>query len=568
MKKFAYLLALALSFAVLPGLASAAEVIRDFSVTVKPDGGRRLVFEESIEYDFGDAERHGIYRYIPEKYDRNGGSYDYRLDVIGVWRDGRPEPYVVSRSGGNVNIKIGHADKTITGTHTYAVRYATDRALNFFDTHSELYWNVTGNGWEVPIEKASIDFSYLDVIKPEQIQTDCFTGAYGSTEKDCVARELAPDSSSSFESKRVLQPYEGMTVVWGFVGGKNFPAPTFWEKVAMLLADNFVLFLPFIAFAFMFWRWWTKGKDAKLNTVIPEYEAPRKFTPAMVGAAMTTGSMPDRTVTATIIDLARRGYLKIKFGEKKGLFGKSQTFTFVKQKDGDEALEDYEKTVLTGLFKSGSEQSVDGLKDGKFYTTVASFRSQVTKHINSLKLFDRNPTLVRTGYVVLGIGVFLAINILLARNFLGSVCAFASGLIIVVFGWVMPRRTPEGTQVLTDIEGFKLFLSVTEKDRMDFHNAPERTPEQFQDLLPYAIVFGVENKWAAQFASMHLPPPDWATGNVASMNAVMLASSLNSMHSAASAAAFSPPSSAGSGGSGFSGGGSGGGGGGGGGGSW
>lgn len=565
MKKLAFILSFVLTFVALPGLASAAEVIRDFSVTVKPDGGRRLVFEESIEYDFGEASRHGIFRYIPETYDRNGGTYNYHLEVIGVWRDGQAEPYAVSRSGGNVDIKIGDADRTITGAHVYVIRYATDRAINFFDTHSELYWNVTGNGWQVPIEKVSIDFGYLDAIQPENVRTDCFTGVYGSTQKDCDVAD--GPNGAGFTSRRVLQPSEGLTVVWGFEGGQNFPAPTFWEKAKMLLADNFVLFLPFIVFAFMFWRWWTKGKDAKLNTVIPEYEAPRKFTPAMVGAAMTSATVPDRTVTATIIDLARRGYLKIKFGEKKGLFGTSQTFTFVKQVGDEAALRDYEKTVLIGLFKSGDEQSVDGLKDGKFYTTVSSFRNQVTKHINALKLFDKNPTLVRTGYIVAAAAVVF-VGFAMSGNALGSFSAVVSGIIVAVFGWVMPRRTSEGTQVLTDIEGFKWFLSVTEKDRMDFHNAPERTPEQFQALLPYAIVFGVENKWAAQFASMHLPPPDWATGNVSSMNTVLLASSLSSLHSAASSAAFSPPSSAGSGGSGFSGGGSGGGGGGGGGGSW
>lgn len=554
-------------FVVFPYVASAEEIIRDISVKVKPEGGRKLVIEESIDYDFGDVSRHGIERAIPEVYDRNGGSYDYRLQVIGVWRDNppQPEPYVVTRGDGGVVIKIGDADKLVTGRHVYIIRYATDRALNFFDTHTELYWNAVGVGTKIPIEKASIEFSYLDAIVPDRVMTDCFTGLIGSTERSC--QNVTTTVGTVFTTTRVLQPYEGFAVVWGFIGGQNFPPPTFWEKMKMLLADNFVLFLPFIVFAFMFWRWWTKGKDAKLNTVIPEYEAPRKFTPAMVGAAMTTAMVPDRTVTATIIDLARRGYLKIKFGEKKGLFGTSQAFTFVKQTGDEAALQDYEKTVLTGLFKSGDEQSVDGLKDGKFYTSVTSFKTQVTKRVNSLKLFDKNPTLVRTGYIVAAAAVVF-IGFVLSGNTLGSFSAVVSGLIVAVFGWVMPRRTPEGTQVLTDIEGFKWFLSVTEKDRMDFHNAPERTPEQFQALLPYAIVFGVENKWAAQFATMHLPPPDWATGNVSSMNAVMLASSLNSMHSAASAAAFSPPSSAGSGGSGFSGGGSGGGGGGGSVGSW
>ncbi|MBI5654162.1 DUF2207 domain-containing protein [Candidatus Uhrbacteria bacterium] len=563
-KRFIAILAVAFCL-FLPKAVLAEEVIRDISVVVQPGQGRNLTFEENISYDFGDAERHGIYRDIPEVYDRNGGSYDYRLDILEVKRDGQSEPYSVSRSGGEVDIKIGDADKTITGLHTYTIRYSTDRAINFFDTHSELYWNAVGTGWQVPIEKASIQFDYLNAIKPEKVQTDCFTGYYGSTEQACVSDNTA--AGSRFTTTRVLGPNEAFTVVWGFVGPDNFPPPTAWEKFKMMLADNFVLFIPFFAFITMLRLWWTRGRDPKPGTVIPEYEPPQDLTPALVGASMTNGVVPQRTVTATIIDLARRGFLKIRFGEKKGLFGTTQTFTFVKQKDLPINIPEYERHIFEGLFKNGDEQSVDDLSDGKFYTSVQSFNSDVTKRIDGMKLFHANPNSVRSLYIVAGV-IIATVLFFFASNPLGSVAAFVSGVIICVFGWFMPRRTSAGIKLYTDILGFKWFLSVTEKDRMDFHNAPERTPEQFQALLPYAIVFGVENKWAAQFASMNVPPPDWATGNVGHMNTIMLASSLNSLHSTASSSSFSPPSSAGSGGSGFSGGGSGGGGGGGGGGSW
>ncbi len=564
MKKIYALLAVLALFA-LPAAASAEEVIKDFSVQVRPEQGRRLLIEEKITYDFGSADRHGIYRYIPEVFDRDGSKYNYRFEILSVQRDGQEEPYSVSRSMGNVDIKIGDADKTITGVHVYTIRYATDRALNFFADHDELYWNVTGDGWSVPIEKASISFVYPSHVTTGDVTTDCFTGVYGSTEKACRLENQM--NGSVYSATRVLDAYEGMTVVYGFPVG-TFPEPTLYEKIMMVVRDNAAVFFPLAALLIMFFRWYTKGRDPKLNTIVPEYEAPQHLTPALVGAAMTNGTVPERAITATIIDLARRGYLKIEFGEKKGLFKDSQTFTFVKQKDDDGALAEYEKTVLSGLFKDGERQSVEDLQDGKFYTTVTKFKTQVAAEINKMGLFDANPVSVRTVHIVIAFLVGGGLFVFFSGSALGVFCAFLTGLIIAVFGWFMPRRTAQGIQLLTDINGFKWFLSVTEKDRMDFHNAPERTPEQFQDLLPYAIVFGVENKWAAQFASMNIPPPDWATGNVSSMNAVMLASSLNTMHSTASAAAFSPPSSAGSGGSGFSGGGSGGGGGGGGGGSW
>ncbi len=132
----------------------------------------------------------------------------------------------------------------------------------------------------------------------------------------------------------------------------------------------------------------------------------------------------------------------------------------------------------------------------------------------------------------------------------------------------MPRRTQDGVKLLAKIEGFKWFLSVTEKDRLAFTDAPARTPEQFQKFLPYAIALDVEKQWAKQFASLTIPPPNWAAGNLSAFSALWLVSNLDTMHEAAKSSAYAAPSQAGSGGSGFSGGGSGGGFSGGGGGSW
>jgi uncharacterized membrane protein len=130
----------------------------------------------------------------------------------------------------------------------------------------------------------------------------------------------------------------------------------------------------------------------------------------------------------------------------------------------------------------------------------------------------------------------------------------------------MSKKTPLGAETKDDILGFKLFLSVTEKDRLDFHNAPERSPEQFMEFLPYAIALGIENKWAAQFASIYIPEPSWYHGGV---HGPFLASAFVSDLSHFSGSVSSSFTSASRGGSGSGGGGSSGGGfGGGGGGSW
>src|SRR4029079_11459935 len=132
--------------------------------------------------------------------------------------------------------------------------------------------------------------------------------------------------------------------------------------------------------------------------------------------------------------------------------------------------------------------------------------------------------------------------------------------------------TPEGRAVLDHVSGFKQYLSITERERLD-HMAPAAdTPEIFEKYLPYAIALGVENRWAERFAGVLAAAAAsghqgflWYSGSTSPWSdptgfADSVGSSLSSTISSASTA---PGSSSGSGGGGFSGGGGGGGGGGG-----
>jgi len=549
-------------------LGVSADTIPEFAVKASVSKDRLATFTEDITYDFGDVMKHGIYRYIPVVYPRDNGSYQLRLKIGAVTRDGVDEPYSKSMTGGDLMLKIGDANRTIDGPHSYGITYSTDRAINFLKDHDELYWNVTGNSWPAPIEHATFVLSLPAGIDPASVTSTCFTGVTGSTEHGCTISQVGSDLT--FESTRVLQQGEELTIVVGLPKGIITP-PSATDLLWQFMADNGVAFFPVMAFLVMFLLWWKRGRDPKLGTVIPEYEPPQKLSPALTGAIMTNGDVPSRTLTATIIDLARRGYLKISFDEKKTVLGlgHAQTYTFIKQKAADDKMTDYETTLFDGLFSEGDSVKIDDLQGQKFYVQVASYKKQVQKVVDTMKVFTANPAMVRGAYIsvafFLGWGMFAVFG----DTGVGVFAAIMTAIIIAAFGIVMPSRTLSGVRLYADLKGFKWFLSVTEKDRLDFHNAPERTPEQFMAFLPYAIAFEVETKWAGQFASLDMPPPSWATGtSMAQWNTMMLVSNLGSLHAAAASSGFSPPSSAGSGGSGFSGGGSGGGFGGGGGGSW
>lgn len=573
MKRIFYLTLVLVSVFGVGGRVLAAEVITDFSVQADLAANRMLTVTETIQYDFGTAERHGIFRNIPVEYDRDKGTYDLKLKFLSAKRDGQPEPYKVTQQYGFAEIKIGSPNRTITGPHVYVITYQTKRAVNDFSDHTELYWNVTGNDWEVPIQKASLTIHAPAI----PTQTACYTGKFGETGQKCTATSTS--QGAAFVSTGELGAGEGFTTVMSFAPGVIKPISA-WEirmnAIFKWLNEHVWELESAIVFIIMFIWWWKKGREPRgRGTVIAHYEEPQNLPPAMM-AGLLEQRASTRAMTATILDLARRGYLKVIFGEPTGWISKKQEFSFKKLKEADDSpaggLVEYEKTLFKGLFKSGDLVTMEDLKYS-FHVPLADAREQLFTELKTRKLFGTNPSLVR----MLWIGIAVAVAIV--SFFLSGVSpGFASGgflsaVIIAVFGWQMPRMTKQGAIVCEEIEGFKKFLSVTEKARLEFTDAPKKTPEEFARFLPAAVALGVEEKWSNQFKDMELLPPSYMQGpsNFA-WNALAVSSLVNSFHTSAVASAYVSPSSKGGGGghSGFSSGGgfSGGGFGGGGGGSW
>ena len=549
--------------------AQRSEAVENFQAIVLVSSDRTVEITEKIDYLFSEP-RHGIYREIPTVYERNSGRYLLRLDVKEVLMDGQSVPYKIESRTPNLRIKIGDPDQRISGQRIFTIVYSTDRAINFFDESSEFYWNVTGDGWDVPIRKANLSLVGPANYDANAARITCYTGSTGSSNTE-NCRMVSQANTVQMESG-YLEPGQGMTIAVEFP--KDMIAvPTTKEKIKWFLQDNGILGLPILAFIIMFILWYRKGKEPKgRGTVIPQYKPPRGLSPMEMQMLEKQGST-NTSITATIIDLARRGYLKIVYGEETKIFGKtiSHEYSFEKQKEADADLKTHEKMILDGLFKEGNQKTEATELKKSFYKSVLSAKDSTMKELAMNKFFEKNPNSVRVAYIVAG-SVIFAISFwlvpALGYGFVGIISTALTALIVIVFGWFMPAKTHEGAVILEEVQGFKWFLSVTEKDRLAFHNAPELKPEQFHAFLPFAIVFGVEEKWAKQFEHLVVPQPDYVSGYGAGWNPMLFAHSLHTMDSSLATTAYAPPSSAGSGGSGFSGGGVGGGFGGGGGGSW
>lgn len=177
--------------AMAPAVASERIVEFRSEMTVHADASMSVA-ETIVVIAAGQLIRRGIYRDFPTDYhDRLGNRYRVAFEVQGVTRNGEPEPFHAERHGNGVRLYIGRPNVLVEhGRQVYVIRYRTDRQLGHFDTHDELYWNVTGNGWDLPIEQASAVVHLPGPVPLEELRVDAYTGLQGSREQDWTAGRL------------------------------------------------------------------------------------------------------------------------------------------------------------------------------------------------------------------------------------------------------------------------------------------------------------------------------------------------------------------------------------------
>jgi len=564
MKRYLYTFISLIACALFP-MKVHAETVESFVVNASLNADRELRIEESITYDFEDEQKHGIYRLIPERYARDGMNVDLRLDIGQSMQDGKAATQEISREGEFKKIRLGQEDLFLSGKHIYKIVYQTNRAINDFpdEQERELYWNVTGNGWSVPIEQ--VLFTTELPAKPTKVI--CYTGVFGSIKQDCTIK--VDDKKVAIKSDGPLKEGEGLTIAIR-LPESSIRDITYIERLTNIVLDNSWILLPFAVFFIMLGIWWNVGRDPKgRGTIIAEYEEPNGLEPALQ-ISLIEQHVPSAAITATLLDLARRGYAKVRFeGDptKNGWFKPKAKIFYEKLKE-PVGLADFEQTLFDAMFQEGDSIDLQ-TRHESFWKALQISRKQIFQRLKKDGLFGMDPNVMRAMYFLIGIIVIIVLYPILSNDGPASVIAvIVSGVMIMAFGWHMPRTTKAGAIMAERVLGFKKFLSVTEKARLEFTDAPEKQPEQFARFLPAAVAFGVEKQWAEQFAAIQLPQPDYMTSSSANWTAMNYVYATQSFHSASAASMYAAPSSAGSGGSGFSGGGSGGGFGGGGGGSW
>jgi len=555
----AAILLLALVFA---ASASAREIkIEIFSAEIFVQQDSTLDVTETIEANFIGAW-HGLYRTIPVEYvTPQGFNYSLFVKLVGATDSaGQPLKVESSRQGRNLKWKI-YIDDATDADRTIHLHYRVRTGLKFFEDHDELYWNITGEEWDVPIDDVS-----AQILLPAGVtgvRTNEFTGSYGSRSQG--ASISASDNTVEISMNRPLAFHEGLTVAVAF--DKGFvKEPETGDLIGQFFESNWPIFLPILVFFFMFWLWSTRGRDPRVGPIAVQYAPPDGMTPAEVGTLVDEQTAM-RDITATIVDLAVRGYLAIEEKEKSGIAGMllhSKDYAFHLKKGLPEwpGLQAHELALLGGIFSNGAQTDVNlSSLQNVFYKNLPGIKNGIFDALMKRGYFQHRPDYVRSGYLVgaavIGVAIFLTGNWLSQKTGVVVlpffVAGIASGIIIAAFGWFMPARTSDGAKALAGVLGFEDFLTHVESDHM---NRVSQTPETFEKFLPFAMALGVEKKWVGAFQNIYSQPPSWYQGNYSGggFYPILFVNSLDHMTMSASSVMASAPRS--SGGSGFGGGGS------------
>lgn len=563
MKNLIALLALLLS-----AIVVADERILSFHSDIRVFADGMIEVTETIKVRVeGKAIRRGIYRDFPVEYrDRLGNTYQITVEPLAVTRNDKPEAFHTKRSGRDIRTYFGRADRFIEhGEHTYTFRYRANRMLGFFDQHDELYWNVTGFRWAFPIDKASATVTLEFDVPHDAIRVAGFTGPYGSKEQK-FGRYFGEAGSVHFNVIGPLAAASGLTIVVGWP--KGFVAePTWGQRSGWLLKDNRNLLsallglLLLLAYYIPVWRKY--GRDPDEGVIVTRYEPPQGFSPSSLRYVRQM-YYDDKVMTAAVVNLAVKGYLEIR--------NEADVHALIKL-DSDRprpALAAGEQELYSALFKDNSSVTLE-ISNHEILGEARRAHKQSLKDDYKQKYFITNGAMniPAIGIVLLATVVSLASGDGPTPSVIGAIVLMF--VLMAFFAIIMKRPTLRGRQVLDDMLGFKDYLEIAEKEELNLRNPPEKTPQLFESLLPFALALGVDQQWSERFAktlaAVRDPNgdgyrPSWYYGTWNSSNLARTTSELSSGLNSAITSSVSPPGSS-SGGGGFSGGGGGGGGGGG-----
>ncbi len=573
------LLALAAGFVTYWGLGS--ERVRHYAVDIAVQEDGTALVRETIDYDFGNNDRHGVFRNFPG-YDLDG---DQRVSDVRVRSASAPDEVELTDDVHAV-IRVGSPSETVSGRHRYVLEYRITGAVD----DGRLAYDAIGTGWEVPIDAVDIRLT-----APYRLSgVGCFRG-YESSEAPCETLDAGGDAITAHVEG--LDERQGVTIDGDRAGAVTGPVRTalpsdvelspgesYWTTIWLVLGFGAVGFalgvVPPVLWARRVGRdraWGGGGIDAvfggpglesrPITDLVAErqvtirFEPPRDLTPAQ-GGVLLTEKVEKHHQVAWLTQQSLDGWFVIEND------GKRLRWTAPDDRWASAPA------ALREMFNRRHKVKL-GSYDQRFAVGFRMVADELTAWRQSCELWDhgaeRRNHRVAAWVKTLGVLAVLggAVALLVAASpapVLAYLAAAVSGFFagagtsMAMNADELPIRTPEGFARRQQVEGFRRFFVASEGRQV--REAAERG--ELRLYSAWAVALGELDRWNKAIAATALPRETSGVAEITNLVA------LNStVHMATTAPSSSGGGSGSSSGGGYSGGGSvGGGGGGGGGGSW
>ncbi len=487
--------------------------INDFHTDITIDTSGVVDVTETIRVTF-ERRRRGIFRDLPVTFiNAVGEETRTPITVVGVTDEqGRTRAFDLIRTPDGLRLKVGQYDVWLGGEQVYVFQYRVENAIQFLDDYDELYWNVTGNDWQVAIESASARVKLAAVTSADSFSGDCYTGSYGSTDSHCDWE--ATENGAVFVVDRPLWGGQGLTLSLGWEKGVVRPPTSgqqFWWTVN--LRENWVWCSPILAYLVMGTLWLIMGREPKVSPTAALMHGPPQHDgqPLSAGAVGTLvdGRLDYCDITGTVMGLGTKGYLRInEVGDNYGESG-VRDHELTKLRDPDSRLTDFEKKIMITVFRFNRDVVKATDVAGGLRIHQKDLAETLYKQLVQAGYLISNPLRVRWMFALFGFAVAFVLFLVSNQSGYtgtgeGLVGAVVTGLVVGLFGRVTRTLTHKGAKARAAVLAFQGYMV---RDRADLQGRPK--DELFYDCMPFAVSLNVTEEWAQSFEGREVALPVW-----------------------------------------------------------
>lgn len=479
---------------------SEMEQINLFDVTYNITAEGAIDTKEYIKYDFGQNYRHGIFRNI-----RIQNSIGKPVVISDVFAS---TSYTTHRTVEWIKYQIGNPDALVTGAQEYSLNYTLWNTLTPQENSYEFYWNVTGNQTVVPTQQVIARVILPAGATKENILYSCYMGTAGDT-SPCDSKEFIDSERVLIFRANNLSSLEGLSIAVSFPKETiNYIVKKDYIRDYGPIIIGIILLINFIYISRrLYIIWLEKGKDPEIGAIIPEYDKPKDVHVYELQFYANQND-PGARVSAFLIDLAIRGIIHIKRIDSESIFSHPE-YEFSLQRDDINTLDEIDSICIRAIFKNRRKQLLSEIPN--IVTSVKRMDDIVKKkaedngnYLSNVGIIPKSIIWKHVGVVGLCIIALLAIQGEILINVLAGLIILATAMAIVLFLVTISRFTEKGTLQRRRVSGLIEYLSIAEKDRLAFHNAPEKNPQVFEKLLAPAIALRVDKLWAKEFADIEV----------------------------------------------------------------